>query len=490
MTVGESVGSEVFFLKETKPDYVAFVCTPKSRQNIDPICQEANIQVAACCHIFEVQDDATQMPHMVSEVHAAFAWLKKKCGADAEILVNPTAGRKWMSAGLLFATAKTSHPVYYVDANFKEGQPVAGTENLVEIGNVDDFATSASDTGVELFNHYDFVGAHNIFNSLQPAGSAAARELYRGLAKIAEAFTRWERFEHYNRPDDILEQLDEGITEVDRSASELDRPLMSFLDGCQSLRMKISEVAQASKPSLVAVVDLYFNGRRRIQTGRLDDGVARLYRAFEACAQWLLSFRNINASQVDWSVVSDEEKKRFKECRGNTGSKLPAQLGLVDAAILVDCLLIDWNSIDSTTKSAFICQLEDRAGLPGNLPLTLLATPGQVRIDWSRATGQQRDQFKCSDGGLPQSLPLSEALTIEYEAIETGSRVFLTKDKEPKFAYSAKIRLRNDSILAHGWNAISEDEANRFARVVADVLEKLGADFDGWEVPKLPKLWT
>ncbi len=65
------------------------------------------------------------------------------------------------------------------------------------------------------------------------------------------------------------------------------------------------------------VVDMLENaGRRIVDQGRHDDGVARLYRCVEMWHQWRLGERSISTQKVDWEKVDSEAREKFLEEAG------------------------------------------------------------------------------------------------------------------------------------------------------------------------------
>ena len=243
-------------------------------------------------------------------------------------------------------------------------------------------------------------------------GTAAARELYQGLATLAETLHRWDRFEHYATSSTVSETGSKSLQKVAAAAEELQLfVLKPFLNSMEGLLKRIGQVETEAKPNLLGVIDLVSNSQRRISGGRVDDGVARLYRALEATAQVFLHSIGIDTSKVDWTKVPPELHPQLrKDLRLKEGVEPPAKIALVEAFELARALKI----------------------------------PG-----------------------------------VEHFFNQQG-----------KFCYEKRLSGRNESILAHGWKTLRQvDAANFVAQLRAD-LQKLGADFSGWDIPTLPRLWS
>lgn len=411
LTVGASAESEIFCIQQIAPEYVVFLCTKGSRRCVDLIVGQTNLP-PSCFQIQEVMDTPDAAGALVMESHKGYQWLQANCGEGADIAINPTAGRKWMSMALgLFGSRSAARQVY-VDVAFRDGKADGSTMKLVELGNPHDYlGLYDADAAVNLFSRGDFEGAAQGFDRISPK-TAAARELYKGLGSLAESLHRWDRFEHYADSSTVSKAGLVSVAQVAVAAKELQLSMLKpFTKAMETFFNRIRQVETDAKPSLVAVVDLVQNAQRRLRAGRLDDGVARLYRALEATAQVLLHQKGINTSAVDWTKVSDGTKK-----------------------VLAD----KW-------------KLADVADLPEKTALV-------------------------------QSFELGHAMELP------GVNNFINQQGE--FCYKKHLSGRNESILAHGWKTLDRDRAEKFAAQLRADLQKLGADFSGWDIPPLPRLWT
>lgn len=114
-------------------------------------------------------------------------------------------------------------------------------------------------------------------------------------------------------------------------------------------------------------------------------------------------------------------------------------------------------------------------------------------IDWSAVSDDAKNEFDKSRGhetgtALPTKLPLMQAFQLARAMELNGAGDFF--NAQGRFTFERHLGNRNDSILAHGWNAVSESNSASFRKAVNDALQRLGADPTGWEVPMLPKLWS
>jgi CRISPR-associated protein (TIGR02710 family) len=153
------------------------------------------------------------------------------------------------------------------------------------------------------------------------------------LEQLAHAFAAWERFDH------------KGAASAFRNVEKRGNDLRSVLGRDRADRIlgdvgrfaaHLGEIHNATPPSRHHVVDLLANAQRRNQEGRIDDAVARLYRAVEAHAQVALrdfhgiaSTANVPLDRIPLSLRQQWEPK------AREGS---VPLGLQDAYALLDAL--------------------------------------------------------------------------------------------------------------------------------------------------------
>src|SRR5690606_39109544 len=102
------------------------------------------------------------------------------------------------------------------------------------------------------------------------------------LEQLATAFDAWDRFDHA--------ASSYAFANVEKAANDLRAVLgpargNRVVESITRYRNHLEALRKASPPTRLHVIDLLANARRRRTEGRLDDAVARLYRAIEAVAQ-------------------------------------------------------------------------------------------------------------------------------------------------------------------------------------------------------------
>jgi hypothetical protein len=98
LTVGESPEPIEFSLKQATPTYVCFLCTQQSRGHLDRVVTMADLAPSRF-QVFGVEDKPSEAARLAHQVVEAHRWLEARGLRHDEIVLDPTAGRKWMSAG-------------------------------------------------------------------------------------------------------------------------------------------------------------------------------------------------------------------------------------------------------------------------------------------------------------------------------------------------------------------------------------------------------
>ncbi len=334
LSVGKRWEPIVFTLERFQPKAAAFLCTPDSCHTLDKILVQYPIP-PSCYQIFQVPDDPQTIGQMVTKCYEAYSWLRDEKNYDpSTILIDPTAGRKWMSSAVTMIASYLGANMAYVDVAFKDDKPDPSTMKIVDLGNAyDQTGFLEIERGIQFFNVGAWENAKMTFQRIQSHHSSL-NDVAIGLHKLSDAMERWDLFAHYkmNLSQDFQEiaQILRRVSFTNQSFSEIIKILINDIQRLQ----KISDrIFKESRPNLLMTVDLFLNAQRCIEKGRYDDGVSRLYRTLESLAQFYLkkdygidtSKPNLGENQ---STFIDEFRKYKKGC-------LPDKLALEDAYLLL-----------------------------------------------------------------------------------------------------------------------------------------------------------
>lgn len=216
-------------------------------------------------------------------------WLAR--GPEFEVAVDFTGGTKCMSVALGLVARRWLCRFTYVGGTLRtkggQGVVVSGKEKIVQKQNPwDALGFQTVEDALTLCDGGDYAAAARLLERASTrAGEPRLKRSLRTLSLLAGAFAQWDQFKH-RAARSYLSDVRKSQIDLDRSlgnaqAASVVLRLPIYLD-----RLRVLEDSREPTPELIA--DLLANAQRRIQEERYDDGVARIYRAIEAIAQFRL----------------------------------------------------------------------------------------------------------------------------------------------------------------------------------------------------------
>ena len=417
LPVGISPEPIVYTLRQLQPEFVAMVATPRSQQKLEEVFQ-AHPMPPHRVRIETVEDSPQNIGLLILVVYELYRWLTRHCEVKhEEIAVDPTPARKWMSAGVTMLASQLGLEMVYVDVQFDQNRKaIPDSMKLIRLGNAfEQTGFLAADRGRQHFNRGQFAAAAEAWESIWPA-RAQERLLYQGLAQLARTLHRWDLFEHYQQSlRSQFHQALELLQSYCRGTVGSD-DLLQFVQQMEELAQAVEKITTAEKPAIQATADLLANARRRMAQGQYDDACARLYRALESVAQFILHDQyQLDVSRPDW-----ENHEPIRQAATEAfGDSLPEQLALNNAWVLL------WVLNDPVARSIVFPNKKDKT---------------------------RRFHFK----------------------------------------FQPLLDRRNNSILAHGWNAVTKTDVSNLAREVQQALTANQPALAQWleklQVPRLPEL--
>jgi CRISPR-associated protein (TIGR02710 family) len=364
-TVGGSPEPIVATLKRWNPVRIRFVPTKETREQIDsrvlPLAKSEGLHFDPGRHdVLELSDgqDFSACVHQLRSLTPIVQeWLCR--GEQYQVVVDFTGGTKCMSAALALQAHRWRCVFSYVGGSerTKEGVGVviSGKEQVLHAYNPwDALGYQAVEQFVTLFDQQAFAAAASLADqAMRHVSNPSRKRELNALKLLSEAYNAWDRFDHRN----AVSKLEEVI----RYANDLQAVLGPMkaeefskivIDHCAYLR----RLLDGNSPSILDVTDLLANARRRKAEGRIDDAVARLYRAIEALGQVALKERHqiANTKQVPLSRVPEPLKSLWTS-RADEGTVF---LGLQDAYALLYALN------DDLGRKFKQLQLDDRQRSP------------------------------------------------------------------------------------------------------------------------------
>lgn len=337
-TVGGSPEPVVAALKHWRPARVRFVHTPETKGDVEakivPKARDEGVDLDAGRYdLFKLpdgQDLASCLDQLRQLTPEVMQWAAR--GNEFQVVVDFTGGTKCMSTSVGLQASRWPCLFSYVGGSKRTkdgvGVVVSGAEKVVYQANPwDALGYQAVEDFVVLFDQRAFLAAGNVAAAAKTRVSRPDRKRELAvLEHLAQAFDAWDRFDH-KASNAMLEN-------VTKSANDLRAVLGSpkgnaVLDGAALLAGHLRELCQAAPPSRHHVLDLLANAKRRKDEGRIDDAVARLYRAIEAVAQVALKERHgIESTEKIPLDRIPETLRREWASRANEGV---VALGLQDA---------------------------------------------------------------------------------------------------------------------------------------------------------------
>ena len=328
ISVGGSPEPVVFSLNHQKPEHVCFFVSPETEASLrdkilpglefhplhDLIRTPAAEDLSGCCRVL-----VRELPGI----------LKKWGVQPGELVVDYTGGTKTMSAALMLAAAELAGRFSYVGGTDRTkdgvGVVVDGKEKMWFSDNPwDELAVITRREAEVLFNRGRYDAAAQAFRKIAQRVSDSRRPFYEDMARLAEAYEKWDRFAHseaYGKLHSVAKALPRyAAFASDKAIESLAASVESHLDFLKTLREE--------RDGENTILDLLANARRRaLREGKYDDAVARLYRAVEAYAQWRLKSQyGVDTSAVEIQRIPEPFREEIADGLSTEDGKL--KLGL------------------------------------------------------------------------------------------------------------------------------------------------------------------
>lgn len=344
-TVGGSPEPIVATLKRWNPVRIRFIPTKETREQIVsriiPLARSEGLELDPgrydVLELPDGQDFAGCINKLRQLTPDVEEWLRR--GDQFQVVVDFTGGTKCMSAALALQARRWRCIFSYVGGSerTKEGVGVviSGKEQVLHAYNPwDALGYQAVERFVTLFDQQAFAAAATQADqAMRNVSDPSRKRELNALKLLAEAYDAWDRFDH--------ELALSKLQEVAKYQNDLQAVLSSAQSRQVSARVDehhryLRELTEGSLPSMAQVTDLLANAQRRKAEGRIDDAVARLYRAIEALAQVALRERHdiTNTKEVPLNRVPEPLRTQW-ESRADQGTVF---IGLQDAYALLNAL--------------------------------------------------------------------------------------------------------------------------------------------------------
>lgn len=318
LSCGGSPEPLIFCIKNLKPDLTYFLCSKDTIDIANDIvndCKLSDNQFA-----LKVVSNHECLEDCFAKSREIIQELKKDYD---NIHVDFTGGTKPMVSGLVLAAIGEECTYSYVGTENLEGRDKDGVgvvlDGFESIKNQRDpydvFAVMEFERGMELFNMYQFEAAKsNFIEAGKKLESDELRQIAEFFAYIMDVYDSWDKFNNvYNKKPikSAFYDINHKIEENENLRGYLDENYPEFYNQLKMnwrfLELKISRKGLIQFDDVKYYLpDLLNNAYRRIQEGKYDDAVARLYRTIELIAQLGLT----NEGIIKEDILSNN--KEFK----------------------------------------------------------------------------------------------------------------------------------------------------------------------------------
>lgn len=318
LSCGGSPEPLIFCIGNYKPDFTCFLC---SNDSID-IAHD----IAKTCNLSDNQYTCKTVKNHES-LEDCFAKSREiivELQKDYEnIHVDFTGGTKPMVSGLVLAAIGENCTYSYVGSKNSRARDKNGLGVVVDGFELmkdqrdpyDVFAVMEFEKGMDFFNKYQFEAAKlNFKNAYEKLESQKLKEIAELLVYIVDVYDSWDKFENlYDKKPiktafyNILNKIDESENLKQYFIEENPKLYQQIRLNHEFLELKISRKGLIKTDDVnFYLPDLLNNAYRRIEEGKYDDAVARLYRTIELIAQIGLTNEGIIKTKVL------EDNKEFK----------------------------------------------------------------------------------------------------------------------------------------------------------------------------------
>ncbi|MBC6415586.1 MAG: TIGR02710 family CRISPR-associated protein [Bdellovibrionales bacterium] len=346
ITVGTSPEPIKKSIEQIKPKKIIFIASKKSEdiflENLNKeeskmnIEQRYNRQWITLEDFHNIQKITEKIIQEVKIEHNN--WIKH--GENYLSVLDFTGGTKAMVAALtLCAYNWKQYEFRYTSVKTEQKVSVIpGTEKIIKVDNpLEIYGYQVIEEAILLFNSYSYSEAHekilNFIENNKNNPDKKKSELF-VIKEYFDFFKKWDNFNHKDAQKKIghlegkLNDLKAGFRPFINSEfkKNIEGNIKDFSDYFNKMINNKNEVKNS--PYLIA--DLIANAYRKSKQGKYDDAIARLYRSFEAMAQYqLLEKYQIDTSKVDDEQLIPELKKKYEK------NKKDIKLGLQESFLLL-----------------------------------------------------------------------------------------------------------------------------------------------------------
>lgn len=269
----------IFSIKENNPDKVFFIVSEESEKVTIPIITNKIDKISYKLVKVDDENDVNKC------FKATLEAIRKAKEEGYGVTVDFTSGTKAMSAGAVTAATIELATLSYVAGERVGGRVFPGTERLEVYKPWRVVLEKQYETLANLFNHNQFKACIELINTMIDPENSERLEMYRN---ICNGYYQWDIFKHEEAKNILIRER-----KVPSGNKEF-----------------LGRLSSAEDKEVFLIADLLNNSCRRAVEGKYDDAVARLYRATELIAQYILRKEySIDTSDLNLDEISEALKK-------------------------------------------------------------------------------------------------------------------------------------------------------------------------------------
>ena len=333
LTIGLATEPSIKRINSLKPEIVYFIHSKKSKENALFIIEETGISN----YLFKELDDHESVDDSFIKSRECIKELKE---LKYNVIGDFTVGTKPMVAGLVMACIEEKIDYLYLGESSDDARedgmgPVkSGFEKTKDQENpYENYAINEFKRGKEFFDNYQFLAARENFSQAEEKLKYSdLKERSKLFIKIVDFYESWDKFNdsikvesQYGKFEDIKlnDYLENEILKEIRSDEDLlkyfKEEMPNFYNQLKRnkkfLDKKIGASDDISRNIPYYLPDMLNNAKRRIDEGKYDDAVARLYRTLELIAQLRLNESRLIDKETlnrkkSFNVLKDSVKQR------------------------------------------------------------------------------------------------------------------------------------------------------------------------------------
>jgi len=266
------------------PDKVVFFGSEESKKTVEEIKKQYLEKEGKEFHKKKYEfvkiDDIDDFSDCYEKMENRIKEYKKE-----EIIIDYTSGTKTMTTTAAIIAMLYQKKLFLTSGKRGENGIVApGTEEIKQQNLYLAYDKYSLEKAKEAFNSYRYEDAKNYLKQI------VAMKERKDYEEIVEAYSLWDKFEH------------------EKAREKMEKIKMDILNKNKSFLGRLSK-AKVREEFLIP--DLLNNAYRRIEEGKYDDAVARLYRVIEMVAQYRLKAEHeLNPSEIKWGDLEIKLKEQ------------------------------------------------------------------------------------------------------------------------------------------------------------------------------------